>query len=68
MKRNFPLLIICLGILLILGGFMYDVMFAGIPYQDPSAEMTADTIAIHKSHPPFALSAPSLFSRALSQV
>lgn len=41
MKRKLPLLGICLGVLLIFGGFMYDVMFAGIPYQDPSPEMTA---------------------------
>lgn len=28
------------GMLLIVGGFMYDVIFAGIPYQDPTAQMT----------------------------
>ena len=32
--------IIILGILLIVGGFMYDLFFAGIPYQDPTPEMT----------------------------
>jgi hypothetical protein len=40
MKRNLPLLIVGLGILLIVGGFIYDVMFAGIPYQDPTPEMS----------------------------
>ena len=25
-----------------IGGFIYDVMFAGIPYQDPTPEMSAN--------------------------
>ena len=32
--------ILILGVLLIISGFMYDVLFAGIPYQDPTPEMT----------------------------
>ena len=27
------------GIVLLLAGFVYDVLFAGIPYQDPTPEM-----------------------------
>jgi hypothetical protein len=41
MKRFLPLLLLGIGILLIFGGFVYDVMFAGIPYQDPTPEMSA---------------------------
>ena len=29
-----------LGVLLIISGFIYDVFLAGIPYQDPTLEMT----------------------------
>ena len=29
-----------LGIGLIIGGFLFDLFFAGIPYQDPTQEMT----------------------------
>ena len=28
------------GILIIIVGFIYDVIFAGIPYQDPTPSMT----------------------------
>lgn len=28
------------GAALVVGGFAYDVMFAGIPYQDPTPAMT----------------------------
>ena len=35
----FPLLVV--GICLVLGGFTYDLVFAGIPYQDPTPEMSA---------------------------
>ena len=29
------------GMALVIAGFVYDVMFAGIPYQDPTPEMQA---------------------------
>lgn len=29
------------GVLLMVAGFCYDVVFAGIPYQDPTPEMSA---------------------------
>lgn len=29
------------GLLLLIGGFVYDLTFAGIPYQDPTPEMSA---------------------------
>ena len=41
MKRHLPLILIGLGILLLISGFGYDLMFAGIPYQDPTPEMSA---------------------------
>ena len=41
MKRFWPLVLIGAGLALVLGGFIYDVMFAGIPYQDPTPEMSA---------------------------
>ena len=41
MKRLKPLLCIAGGLLIVFGGFIYDVMFAGIPYQDPTPEMLA---------------------------
>ncbi len=41
LKRYWPLLLIVAGLLIVLGGFIYDVMFAGIPYQDPTPEMSA---------------------------
>ena len=39
--RSWPLVLVAVGPLLILGGFVYDVVFAGIPYQDPTPEMSA---------------------------
>lgn len=30
-----------LGVLIVLTGFVYDVLFAGIPYQDPTPELQA---------------------------
>lgn len=36
-----PVLPTVVGLLLLLVGFLYDVMFAGIPYQDPTAELEA---------------------------
>jgi hypothetical protein len=41
MKRFWPLLLIAGGVLIVFGGFIYDVMFAGIPYQDPTPELSA---------------------------
>lgn len=29
------------GLCLLLGGFVYDIVFAGIPYPDPTPEMSA---------------------------
>ena len=31
-----------LPLLLLIGGFIYGFLFAGIPYQDPTPEMSAD--------------------------
>ena len=31
----------CAGLLLVIMGFLYDVAFAGIPYQDPTPAMQA---------------------------
>lgn len=39
MKRI--VLIIALGLMVILSGFVYDVVFAGIPYQDPTPALVA---------------------------
>jgi hypothetical protein len=41
MKKRIPLFLVAIGIALIAGGFIYDVFFAGIPYQDPTPEMQA---------------------------
>lgn len=41
MKRFWPLLLGAAGFCLLIGGFVYDVRFAGIPYQDPTPEMSA---------------------------
>ena len=41
MKRFWPLMLIAAGLFLFVSGFLYDVMFAGIPYQDPTPEMSA---------------------------
>ena len=41
MKRFWPYGILLLGIMIIFLGFVYDVMFAGIPYQDPTPAMVA---------------------------
>jgi hypothetical protein len=39
LRRRWPLLVFALGLLLMLAGFAYDVMCAGIPAQDPTPEM-----------------------------
>ena len=41
MKRHLSLILIGLGMLVLISGFVYDLMFAGIPYQDPTPEMSA---------------------------
>lgn len=41
MRRYLPLILIGGGVCLIIAGFIYDVLFAGIPYQDPTPEMSA---------------------------
>lgn len=41
--RNFPTrFLIASGFVLILAWFVYATIFAGIPYQDPTPEMTAN--------------------------
>jgi hypothetical protein len=42
MKRISPFRLIALGIIIVFAGFMYDVLFAGIPYQDPTPALTAN--------------------------
>lgn len=44
MKLLKPILIIVTGLGLIFLGFVYDIVFAGIPYQDPTPEMTASYV------------------------
>ena len=34
-------MLLAVGLFLLLVGFIYDVRFAGIPYQDPTPEMSA---------------------------
>ena len=41
MKRHWPLVLIIVGITIIFVGFVYDVLFAGIPYQDPTPALQA---------------------------
>jgi hypothetical protein len=33
--------LLCAGFLIVLSGFGYDLIYAGIPYQDPTSEMEA---------------------------
>lgn len=33
--------VISLGVVTVVGGFMYDILFAGIPYQDPPPDLQA---------------------------
>jgi hypothetical protein len=35
LQRYAGLLVIVVGLLFLSGGFLYDILFAGIPYQDP---------------------------------
>jgi len=41
MKRHWPIVVAISGIAIILIGFVYDVLFAGIPYQDPTPVLVA---------------------------
>lgn len=41
LRSQLPVILILVGIGLFLGGFVYDVFFAGIPYPDPTPEMQA---------------------------
>lgn len=41
MKRSWLLLLNAAGLCLLVIGFIYDLEFAGIPYQDPTPEMSA---------------------------
>jgi len=41
MKQHWPLIAVTSGITIILIGFVYDVLFAGIPYQDPTPALAA---------------------------
>ena len=41
MKQIWPIALIILGITIIFIGFVYDVVFAGIPYQDPTPALQA---------------------------
>lgn len=42
MKTAWPYLAIALGVLIFFGGIVYDCLFAGIPYQDPTPELSAN--------------------------
>lgn len=39
-KKKIGLILLIVGILFVVFGFIYDLMFAGIPYQDPTPELT----------------------------
>jgi hypothetical protein len=41
MRRFWLVILVATGLFLLLSGFIYDVMFAGIPYQDPTPEVSA---------------------------
>lgn len=42
MHRSLPILLVATGLAILVGGFVYDVAFAGIPYPDPTPAMQAD--------------------------
>ena len=42
MRRSLPLFLVATGLTVLVGGFVYDVAFAGIPYPDPTPAMAAD--------------------------
>ena len=41
MKSYWLLILIVVGFVLIITGFVYNIVFAGIPYQDPPPELVA---------------------------
>jgi len=41
MKRFWPIVLMGIGITILLLGFVYDVLYAGIPYQDPTPALQA---------------------------
>ncbi len=41
MKRFWPIILSGVGLLALVCGFLYDALFAGIPFQDPTPEMSA---------------------------
>jgi hypothetical protein len=40
-RRIRPSVLVALSAVLLAAGFVYDLLFAGIPYQDPTPDMTA---------------------------
>jgi hypothetical protein len=46
MKKFRPLILIAAGVFLMLFGFFYLAIFAGVPYQDPPPEISA-SYALH---------------------
>jgi len=40
-RQLWPFILIAAGLFLLFAGFVYDMEFAGIPYQDPTPEMSA---------------------------
>ena len=42
MKRFSLFVLIALGIIIVFAGFVYDVLFAGIPYHDPNPALEAN--------------------------
>ena len=41
MKRFSPFILFALGIIVIFAGLVYDILYAGIPYPDPTPDLTA---------------------------
>lgn len=41
MKQFFPFILVAFGIIVIFAGFVYDVLYAGISYPDPTPALTA---------------------------
>ncbi|HOA72954.1 MAG TPA: hypothetical protein PL151_01270 [Phycisphaerae bacterium] len=41
MRWRTCLALLAVGLAILIGGFVYDVLFAGIPYQDPTPELAA---------------------------
>lgn len=42
MHRYWPLIVLAAGLSLLTYGFIDEIMFAGIPYQDPTPEISAN--------------------------